>query len=79
MNFAEALQAARQKPGPKCAVRQLMDKMDADDQQAFSEAVADKSITTQALLRALSSVGMSVTPAPLARHRRNECACGRPS
>jgi hypothetical protein len=74
MALSDAIKAeASRKPGPKCSTCLLISTLDDADQAALEEAMADRTITTAAICRALGVEGHRVTPINLQRHRNREC------
>lgn len=76
MTLADALQHQREqgvRKGPDCRVCVAMRSMTKADLAALTEALADESLTTAAIARALRAEGHDVSPSIAARHRRGEC------
>ena len=61
--------------GPRCTFEHLdLGKVDSD---ALIAACADPSITNRAISMWLQARGSELSLHVIARHRRNECRCGR--
>ena len=76
MSLADALQHEREqgmRKGPDCRLCVALRAMDKADASALAEAMADPSITTAAIFRALKREGFDVSANITARHRRGEC------
>ena len=76
MALADAIQAARMKPGTKCTIGEIADQLNKDDRAALTAAFLDKKVSAIAIVKALTAEGWPATRSPIERHRRQECACG---
>ena len=79
MSLAAALDAekAAARKGPPCTFAGIFDKLDKADADALTAYLADGSVTTTVILRALQAEGYSVGQNTVQRHRKGICACGR--
>jgi hypothetical protein len=67
--------ALRSEKGPRCTFEHFnLGKVDAE---ALTAACLDQSITNRAISLWLRARGIEVTNHVIARHRRNECRCGK--
>lgn len=76
MTLADALQHEREqgmRKGPECRLCVVIRKLAGPDAQALNDAMADPSITTASIFRALKREGFDVSQNITARHRRGEC------
>jgi hypothetical protein len=74
MALSDAIKAeAEKKPGPKCSTCLLVATLEPEDQEALAAALADLSITTAAIRRALATEGHEVRAENLQRHRNRDC------
>lgn len=63
--------------GPRCTLENpALPKADLEKLKA---ALADQTITSEAISRWLEPRGIVVSAFPVARHRRGDCRCGRKS
>lgn len=62
-------------PGPECAVRTVLKKLDHKDAADLETAFASEEFSTAAIFRALKKAGHEIHVSTLGRHRRQECTC----
>lgn len=75
MALADALkiETAASARGPRCTVCLLVTTLGKDDAQALAAALADDSVTSAAISRALRREGHPISEMTLRRHRKGEC------
>ena len=65
--------------GPKCSVRQLLDRLPENDRDALERVLDDERISAAAIARILQSHGNHIGHNSIVRHRRGYkdggCAC----
>lgn len=61
--------------GPTCSVRLLFGELNAEDQAALTEALADDRVPGTAIERALLKEGHRLAAHVIQRHRRGMCSC----
>ena len=61
--------------GVPCSVRVLLDQLDDEDREALQKVLADHSITSVDIYRALTDAGHYVGAQTVARHRAGRCRC----
>lgn len=59
-----------------CGMVKLLDRMNEQDRSDVEKALADETITGEAIGRALRRNGFKVNSSMIRRHRRRDCACG---
>jgi hypothetical protein len=64
--------------GERCATRQLLDSLSAEDRQDIETALKE-GVSVASVARALALRGAKITAPTMNRHYRKECACGRAS
>ena len=62
-----------------CVIGALVAQLDDNDRQALLAAMADDTVETIAIVRALADEGYTVARTTLVRHRKAECSCVRVS
>lgn len=79
MSLRDAIMEATQEPvyRPTCSVHVLLGKLDDDDRDALTEALADEHMPATSIARALRREGHDIGAHSLSRHRRGGCNCGR--
>lgn len=78
MSLAERLRnVSAERKGPPCTIRVLLDGMTKEDKQALTEVLADPTVQSRAIWRALVAEGYEVSDSPVARHRKGLCLCSR--
>lgn len=79
MSLRDTLDAekAAARKGPPCTFAGIFDRLDKADAEALRSYLADGSVTTTVILRALQAEGFSVGQNTVQRHRKGICACGR--
>lgn len=58
-----------------CSVRQLLDRMETQEQADLETALEDVMIQATVIARVLERKGHNIKSAAIARHRRGACAC----
>ena len=75
MALSDALKAeAEKKPGPRCTLCNLTLTLPKDDLAALDAAMADLTVTSSSISRALMSEGHDMRPETVRRHRAKNCA-----
>lgn len=75
MGILDEIKEAQKKPIGKCAFADFNDSLSKEDQDGLAEALADRSITTQAIFVAIRKNGFVKGETVLRKHRRGACAC----
>lgn len=76
MSLADALNAQpRRHHYQRCPVQAALNQLDAADQQLLHAALDDRDRTARSIADALATIGISVRPDGVQRHRRGVCAC----
>lgn len=76
MGFADSLKVEQErgvKKGPLCSVCVLIGQLPKQDGKALSDALADPTVQTSVIFRALRSEGHQISSTTLGRHRKREC------
>ena len=60
-----------------CKVRTILAMLDGEDSKKLSEAVDNKEWPVNALAKSLTSLGISISAAPITAHRQKGCSCYR--
>ena len=68
-------QAEANRPGGKCTIGRLLSTMDATDAAELRAAIADDTISAQAIASVLTDRGWAMSHGPVQRHRRGGCSC----
>ena len=79
MTFAERARQAQSVKGPPCLARVWLDSLDPAYRAEVLEALADKSITTSAIIDLLRADRHDVSRSSITRHRNRGCRCGAPA
>ena len=78
MSLAERLRSVSKEPkGPPCTIRLLLDGMTKEDAQALTDVLADPTVQSRAIWRALVAEGYEISDSPVTRHRKGICLCSR--
>lgn len=78
VSLREALETEKDN-GPsirQCTIGAYIRTLDPDDRAAMVQALNDKTISSVAIVRAVSATGSKLSAEVLARHRRRLCKCG---
>ena len=79
MPLADALSKTSQYPQSNrkpCGVKLVLGKLDKKDHATLVAVMADESVDSAHIYRALTVEGHSVSAQTIRRHRRKECSCG---
>ena len=77
MSLAEEARQINGAPGPRCTVGALIVSLPDDEAAEVASALADPTLQTNALWRAMKDRGYDVpVTTSVARHRRGMCNCG---
>jgi predicted metalloendopeptidase len=60
-----------------CAVRTLIETLEAKDSKIFQEAIQNLDWRPKTLSRALRDRGIVLSDDSIARHRRGQCSCSK--
>lgn len=74
MALADEARAHLSRPTGTCSLERLI-VSDPDLGAEIVDALADRTLTSQAISRALVKRGHQISGATVARHRRGDCAC----
>jgi hypothetical protein len=64
-------------PGPRCTVAEALASLPKDVAKDLRDALGSTEASTR-ISRALLKLGHPLGMYPIQRHRRGDCACGRP-
>jgi hypothetical protein len=67
------LEAIAARKGPRCTVCSVREDMTAEDRDALDAALANKTIPSSVIGRALRREGHSIAESTVRRHRSKEC------
>lgn len=81
--LADEIEAALFKPGPKCAFRDIVERLDAEDRKALDAAMRRwPKVQDSAIVRVLEARKIELTVDAVRRHRRRltnatgaKCSC----
>lgn len=65
--------------GPRCTVALVLGQLAPDDAADLEVALESPEVTAKAIARVLAEDGHNIGAQSVSRHRRRDCACGRPS
>lgn len=77
LSLLDAVKAETQRPGGRCTVARLADKLPADVLADLNRVLADVDIPATAIARGLGRLGFECGHFALQRHRRGSCGCPR--
>jgi hypothetical protein len=60
-----------------CSIQRLLEKLDAQDKEDLSNALANPSMTHSSITYVLKSRGHQVSVSGVTRHRKGLCGCPR--
>ena len=63
--------------GSRCTVARILDSLDDDARDIVSDWIADDTLTSARIARALSDEGYQLSASTMRRHRAEGCTCGR--
>jgi hypothetical protein len=75
MGILDEIKEAQRKPVGKCSFGQFIETLSKDDQAGLAKALADRSITTQAIFIAVRKNNFMKGETVIRKHRRGDCAC----
>jgi hypothetical protein len=70
-----SIEAAVQRPGSRCSVATLLERLKPEDAADLVAALARAEIPTSAIIRALAAADHKLGEQAVARHRRKGCQC----
>jgi hypothetical protein len=73
----DGIEKERVRKGPRCGVAILRDELSPEDAKQLDQVLANKAVTTMAIIRRLRTAGLKPQEYPMNRHRRGDCMCGR--
>ena len=76
MGVAAALAADTVRSGPRCLIGVALGTLTGEDLDALEGALADTSVTSSSISRALTASGTKVGGQAVRRHRAGDCSCG---
>ena len=75
MALKDALEKVKsKKPGPRCALCTIQSQLNDADADTLAAALADGSVRSSDIARALMTEGYEIRPYGVNRHRAGECA-----
>lgn len=75
MSLAAALEAeAARKPGPRCTLCLVLDRLPESEAEALAAALAGDTMASAGISRALIREGHNIAAVTVRRHRAGECA-----
>lgn len=75
MSLADEITKNVTRKGPACHMGVVEAKLSKRDVAELRSALADSSVTTSAIFRALKGRGFTVNLPGVGKHRRGDCAC----
>ena len=76
MGLADSVKAVRKKPGVKCAITVVREKLPPKERAVLDKLLADPDVQHAELSRGLKKENHPVDAQAIGRHRRGDCTCG---
>lgn len=78
MGLADAARLASKPRRSECTVARIRALLDDATRAELDEVLADPTVTTTGIAKALDGIGHHILPGTISRHRNGGCACDRP-
>lgn len=75
--FKDIVSENTRTPADGCGIVRILETMEPEDRSDLEQALANRSIASSAIDRALRKHGYSVSGNMVRRHRRKDCSCGK--